>query len=1664
MNQVINDRYELLNPLGQGASSRVFEVHDRQDGVNRALKLVWEGADEDLVRAEFRRLSRLDHPGLVKVHDLDRVRPDPSADPDGEPRLDGLFLVADLVAGQDPRSALQALAPARRDAWLRGVAMDLARALHHMHRLGLVHRDIKPDNFIISRHAGAPSAVLFDLGLSSRVEEGVLAGRGTLAFMAPEALVGGGDHRVDLYSLGATLYQVACGRPPMAGRGPTLIQQILTAEPELECQWLSAEMTRLILKLLAKAPLARPQSARRVLMELHRMAGDHEQVARLSGQGELLTPAFTNREQERALLNRRLEGLADQRRPRVVWVVGPPGAGKSRLVDEALRRHRILAAAGTRPAGPILAGAAPEILGELLDSAGLRGAADPALALADALEERYRGGDPHVLHLRVDPDDSVAHDLLAVLERTGEGERAPLLVLAEADMPPPEREELTPDLVELRPLNLTETAELVGSMLGQAPGVALSQRIQVLSGGVPALAVELVRLWHRGGDPALEGEMPSGLDPLLRRGRERLEEEPRAVMDALAVWGEPCEPRVLERLTGLSAAQVQAALEALPGLGASVVLDGEDAHLPGRAHVEGWRRAAGDQARHLFERGARLLEGAGAPVHRADLLLAGQLPGAGEAALEAARALSVTNRAAAAVVLLERAAQLPAGAPAQAEAMLRTLYLGVGRYEEALALLPPAPELALMRARALQLMGRYEEAEATLEGHLPAIGPHQHQERREALALWGRLKLRQGQPAEALGLVAAEAEQVTAADQAAVTAGDAGLLEVAGLAHLYMGRPDRADALFAAGAASLRADEAPDLLARFHDLRGMVAFTAGDLALAGEHYQAAVDLAAGAGDRHTEASLLANLGSVQLERGRPAAALGMLSRATRDLRRLAHTTELASCLCNLANLLLLLGDLDHAAREVERAREVAGRLGSERVRGYTLSLEADLLRRRGRPGEAEARYEQAAALFQQLDASREAQLSVMARAEALGEAGHPGQGGTLLDALDAADEAGPLAVARARLALSPDGPAAPPQTAEVLARHCATLEDQGHHKDLWRAAAVLARYLAATADPAAARAAARHACHTWEEIMKETPEVYHASMQDDPDARELAEIWPSLMQGQGADPAPGREPDQGAAEGDPPAPPRASVRRLLAINKRLNAEHRLPQLLDYIIDTVIDLTEAERGFLLLAEPDGSLQVKVARNIDQRALQVPAGGGEVPLSLSIAEQAARTAEPVITVDATEDGRFAEALSVSHLRLRSVLAVPLMVKGRPVGTIYVDHRLRQGVFAEREAQLVLDLADQAAIAIENARLLAENSRRQQEIERLNLQLQEQVEHQEAELDGVREELRSSKQALALQYDYRNIIGKTPRMMELFRLMDRVTETDLPVVIQGESGTGKELVARAIHVNGKRSNGPFVGENCGAIPETLLESVLFGHVKGAFTGADRERRGLFEVASGGTLFLDEVGETSPAMQTKLLRVLQDGEVRRVGGDRTRRTDVRIVAASNKDLSRLVEQGKFREDLFYRLNVVRVEIPPLRERREDIPLLVEHFLGKHSPELSRTITREALAALMGYAWPGNVRELENEVMRLCALAGEVVDPDELSLQVRGGIPLNLGDADDLSIKARVEHLEKELITRALKKTGGNNTRAAKMLGLSRYGLLKKLKRYGFVKEQTKK
>ena len=326
---------------------------------------------------------------------------------------------------------------------------------------------------------------------------------------------------------------------------------------------------------------------------------------------------------------------------------------------------------------------------------------------------------------------------------------------------------------------------------------------------------------------------------------------------------------------------------------------------------------------------------------------------------------------------------------------------------------------------------------------------------------------------------------------------------------------------------------------------------------------------------------------------------------------------------------------------------------------------------------------------------------------------------------------------------------------------------------------------------------------------------------------------------------------------------------------------------------------------------------------------------------------------------------------------------------------------------------------------------------------------------------------KRALHSRHEFSNIIGNSESMLSLFRLVETIARTNSTVLITGESGTGKDMIARAVHFNSARADHPFVALNCGAVPETLLESELFGHMRGAFTGADANKKGLIEVAEGGTVFLDEIGEMNATMQVKLLRVLQDRRFRRLGATEEVKADIRIIAATNQDLPKLVAEGRFREDLFYRINVIPIQLPPLRERREDIPLLAQHFIEKFSALMNKpvhSISGEAQERMVAYGWPGNVRELENVIERCVALEQTpVILADTLPAHLSGGTPLtrvpgaavnqagapalpsalpDLGEGFDL--EARGDDFYRHYITLALERAGGVQTRAAELLGMS--------------------
>jgi transcriptional regulator with GAF, ATPase, and Fis domain len=545
----------------------------------------------------------------------------------------------------------------------------------------------------------------------------------------------------------------------------------------------------------------------------------------------------------------------------------------------------------------------------------------------------------------------------------------------------------------------------------------------------------------------------------------------------------------------------------------------------------------------------------------------------------------------------------------------------------------------------------------------------------------------------------------------------------------------------------------------------------------------------------------------------------------------------------------------------------------------------------------------------------------------------------------------------------------------------------------------------------------------------------------------------------------------------------SELRRLLQLNKTLNSELNSRRLLERVMDTVIEVSGAERGFLILKEggEGEEFKVKVSRNIDRESIK----DAREKISGTIVREVLEHGRAVLLTDAAQDSRYSGRESILSMKLRSVLVVPLRHRERVLGAIYLDNRFASSRFDERTRDQLELVSDQASIAIENARLFEENARQREELqhakeelERLNQTLRQRVETQDRELVRAREALAAHREEVTLKYNYDNIITRSPRMLEVFMILDKITDSSVPVLVQGESGTGKELIARALHFNGPRNKHQFVSENCAAIPTNLMESEFFGYVRGAFTGATSDKMGLFEMADGGTLFLDEIGDMDLDMQTKLLRVLQDGVLRRVGSKEFKRVDVRLVSATNRDLLGLIKEGRFREDLYYRLNVINVLLPPLRDRKEDVPMLTEFFLAREAKlhgAPPKQVTGEALDLLLRYDWPGNVRELENEVMRSSAMSKETIKPEHLSKNVVEAVSEpSPGTATGARIRSlalagrtlkelvagEVDEIERLAITEVLKRCRYKKSKAAQILGISRPTLDAKIDKYGLSRD----
>jgi len=924
-----------------------------------------------------------------------------------------------------------------------------------------------------------------------------------------------------------------------------------------------------------------------------------------------------------------------------------------------------------------------------------------------------------------------------------------------------------------------------------------------------------------------------------------------------------------------------------------------------------------------------------------------------------------------------------------------------GQTGRALAVLahPATLEAQAESAELLRRVGDARGAEERARAVLARVAPPPARAR--ALATLARLLLDRGDADGAVALLGSEPDSAPA-------------LEIRALVALARSEFTQALSLTERAGSLALGDDAR---ARVQAVRGNVAHAVGDSEAALRAFRSAAEHAARLGAVLEEATYLTGVAAAGTQLGELGEANAAARRAVLLFEALGRRVEAARATLSVASSHAATGAVAEAREAALEAAQRARAAGDRRCVGFAHLVLADLLDAPSRDGLEHARY-----AVGQLPANDDDALRAAARLWLHGESPFELAGfDRLASGAGVSIEArldwwGARAAVEARRA-APDRPEL--VTAALAALASGPVVARGP------ALAAGARLSARTGDGAMTRRLTLAAGDAAREIVRRAPAELRAAITSLPWVRAAeADIAGSSFSAEQV--------------GD--------VEHLV---RALGRRDELRSLLRQVVDALVLWTGVERGLLLLKAPGGRLLPRAARNLARSDLS----GTQLELSRSLAERALEVGEPVVAVDATGDLPAVHE-SVHALKLRSVLAVPLIAHGEALGVVYLDDRVRRGAFGPSELAWVRLVATLAAVAIADARAQLLLRRAARRAERAEARLASDLARREAELDVVERELARATGRRETRFVYDAIVGDSDAVKAMLRVVDRVTASEVPVLISGESGSGKELVARAIHANGPRARGAFVSENCGAVPEGLLESTLFGHVRGAFTGAVRPRAGLFEVAHQGTLFLDEIAEMSLGMQAKLLRALQDGEIRPVGSEAIRRVDVRVIGATHRDLAALVREGRFREDLFYRLNVIGVNVPALRSRIGDVPELVQHFVKVHAGERRIRVSRAVFDALAAYGWPGNVRQLENEVRRALVLCDDSIELEHLSPDVRDREASEASRADGLNLRRRLDVLEAELVRTALRRTQGNQTRAAELLGVSRFGLQKMMKR----------
>ena len=1621
-------RYLIGEVLGEGAMGSAYRAYDRVRGTDVALKLLSPRAPEliDAFRREFLMLAGVSHPGLVEVYDFAFVASEETHCFHTARLIDGIPLADHAaVAGFD------ACLPPLRDALS---ALDL---LHH---LGLRHGDFKPDNILVEdrRGDGADAAgVLVDLGCGQRLDaQPSFEVSGTPGFIAPELFHGHADRRSDLFAVGATIEALA--------------KSARTKLPPA--------LAELAARLTAEDPADRPADVAAVLEAMGFSA-----LAPASPGG--LRSTLVGRDGELESARRILGALVNRPGKRVVFIHGQEGIGKSRLLLEIkwlaqqhFETYEAVASAAQQHRHGVIADMLARAVGmELPATVGV----DWLLGVRDQM---VAAGKPAVLIVddvhRLDRRD---RDALLTFARSID-DADPIAIFAACDQPPLAAEAA----IELLPLGPVAAAALERWIGGLLPTAKAAEVVRD-AGGVPGEVLAALGEADRGASAAA----------LLRTARvEKLPEGTRTALAALAAL----DGRATQDLL----AAVGVDVRALAALSAWVVREGNEVRLRRRSDASRIAEAVGGPSMTTIHRGiadelarvASRIEEGGHQAHGATgggdaLIDSGRVHGQrilhlfragdeGEAGAvltartddararpdlyaEGCRALVATIRALPTDVATLAVEVLSAtDEPEKVLAHIETIRLRKLGDEEAARLLAAAGSCHARLGRSELAVQMLEQARTTTADRMLAA---RHGDEL-SLAL-----VRQGRHGRARE-VALESLHADLGPELR-----ARLLCHAGTASSYLGQTSESRSYVREALDLLRELDAPRGRAQALIARGLLEYRAGQAIDAERAWSEALALATEHGLTADFLTLLSNLGTVSHQLGNWGRALTTYEQGLRMAHALGHGSLTFTLGFNLAKLFSDIGQLERARHHAEHTRDAA-RETRPFMAAAAISVLAECAVADGDLEAAAKLFEQAEEGFSRDGAGREiAEVAVelarteLARGREKAAAKALGRAEAVAENSDAPDLLARYLITRAEASAAAGDLTTALSDCEAALAHAERAAQRQLVAEVNSRFATIARR---AGDPERADRHSVMAQALWGTIAASLPVHLREAFARHPLRRNRLEVAGDAILQSATGAARGQRASALPASG-PDAMEAPKLRRLLQINRRLLAAKTAAEILEAAMEAAVELVGAERGFLILREArtdrrkTSRLKVAVARNIDREHI----GKSHLKFSHAITEKVIESGEPLITVDAADDPRFRKNRSVHAMRLKSVVCVPIRTADAIIGAIYLDNRFRRGGFDGSDVELLVDFATTVALTLMRARTLADLEERSKDLATERARVERLMAGQAERIDVLEEQLASQREVLAHRYDYHNIVGTSPAMQRVFETLDRVIPTALTILVQGESGTGKELIARALHFNGPRQDGHFVAVNCGALPDTLLEAELFGYRRGAFTGAVRDHDGLFVAANGGTLFLDELGEMSKGMQVKLLRVLQEHEVRPVGASQPSAVDVRLVCATNRDLKLEVSQGRFREDLYYRVAVVEVALPPLRDRIEDIPALAERILAGAAERAGRKaplLTGSAVRALSSHAWPGNVRQLENVLTRACLLAeGKGISAADLGL-----------DVEDAATKPRRGFRPQEAtrMRSALVATGWNVAEAARALDIPRASFYRKLKRYGIERD----